>query len=167
MQEIKISKALSKLTKPEHPVLVIAGSMDEETNIMVAGWVMRTSNNPPMVAVSVGHTRYTHKLLDKYSEYVLSYPVKGQEEIIEFCGTESGKEHDKFKELKLETSPGKKVNLPIINEARVNFECKIVNKVKTGDHTVFIGEVISSSGNPEKNPLLNIGGYKYREFKFD
>lgn len=165
MEKININKALSRLTKPEHPVLVITGHSGEKVNIMVAGWVMRTSIKPPLVAVSVGHARYTHEMLQKHEEFVLSYPVKGQETIIEFCGSRSGKDVDKFKELDIKVCSGEKIKLPVLREARVNLECKIVDKFRTGDHTIFIGEVLAASGNPKEKPLLNIGNYIYMEFE--
>jgi flavin reductase (DIM6/NTAB) family NADH-FMN oxidoreductase RutF len=165
MQKLNIAGAMSDLTKPEHPVLVISGNNNDRVNIMVAGWVMRTSFKPPLVAVSVGHTRHTHSLLEKYPEFVLSYPVKGQERIIDFCGTKSGRDADKISHLKIKTSPAQKVNLVLIEDSRVNFECRIVDRFKTGDHTIFVGEILAASGNPDKKPLLNIGNYKYKEFE--
>lgn len=164
MKKFNVNKALSEFTKPEHPVLVISGNCDTNMNIMVAGWVMRVSFNPPLIAVSVGHTRYTHELLVKYPEFVLAYPVKSHKEIINYCGSKSGKDFDKFKELKIKTISAEKLNLLLIEDARINFECKTITSFAAGDHTVFVGEVVSASGNPDKNPLLNIGNYVYKEF---
>lgn len=91
--------------------------------------------------------------------------VKGQEKIIEFCGSKSGRHIDKFKELNIKTALPEKVNLPVLAESRVNFECRIVHRLKAGDHTIFVGEVLAASGNPSKNPLINTGSYTYQELK--
>jgi flavin reductase (DIM6/NTAB) family NADH-FMN oxidoreductase RutF len=165
MELLNINKALSELTKPDHPVLVISGRRNEGMNIMVAGWVMRTSFKPPLIAVSIGKTRYTHKMLEKYSEFVLAYPVKGHEKIIDFCGSKSGRSVNKFEVLDIKSAAAQKVNLVIIENAQINFECRLKEKIKTGDHTIFVGEVVAASGNPKKKPLLNVGNYTYKEFK--
>ncbi len=165
MKRINADKALSSLTKPQHPVLLVSGSRDEKINFMAAGWVMRTSLDPPLMAVSVGHGRYTYALMKKYPEFVLSYPAEGQEKLIELGGSFSGRETDKFSKTDEPLEEGKEVKLPIFKGARVNFECRKVDAFKTGDHTIFIGRVASASGNPDLNPLINIGNYTYREFK--
>ncbi|MFC2061499.1 flavin reductase family protein [Elusimicrobiota bacterium] len=163
-EKIEISRALSQLTKPEHAVLLISGSSLNNANIMVAGWVMRTSHEPSLIAVSVGKTRYTHGLMEENNQFVLAYPVKGMEEIIEFCGSRSGRDVNKFEKLGIKTVPARKIDLPIIENARVNFECRIIDRIETGDHTVFVGEVLAAGGNPGKSPLINVGDYVYKEF---
>lgn len=164
MEQMDSATALSELTKPEHAVLLISGSTHEHANIMVAGWVMRVSHTPPLMAVSVGLTRYTHKLMEESDEFVLSYPVKDQEQIIAYCGSRSGRDVDKIEALNIKTAPAKRAHLPILAESRANFECAIVNRIRAGDHTIFVGEVLAAWGNPSKNPLINVGNERYEEF---
>ncbi len=163
MKRFPVKKALSELTKPEHSVLVVSGRKKEKVNIMVAGWVMRTSFNPPLLAVSVGHTRYTHELMKKYDEFVLAYPSAAQRDIVEYCGGCSGRDRNKIEEKNIETENAAKVNLLNIKGCRVNFECRKKAEFKTGDHTIFTGEVVNAVGDSEKNPLMNTGNYTYRE----
>jgi flavin reductase (DIM6/NTAB) family NADH-FMN oxidoreductase RutF len=45
----------------------------------------------------------------------------------------------------------------MIEGATVAYECKIVKQVETGDHTVFIANIVAKHGNPEKiNHLYSI-----------
>ena len=164
MKKLNIEQALAQLTKPQHPVLVVSGNISKKVNIMVAEWVMRTSLEPPMMAVSVGFSRFTHQLLEEFDEFVLAYPTKSQEEIIKYCGSTSGRVIDKFSEIGIKTCTSEKVHLPLLEEARVNFECKTVGKFATGDHTIFVGEVTSASGNAESKAFIDIGNRVYREF---
>ena len=108
---------------------------------------------------------YVTYYFKKNNEFILSYPAKGQERIIEFCGSKSGRNVNKIKELGIKTAPSEKTNLPLLVNTRVNFECRIVTRIKAGDHTIFVGEVLAATGNPSKNPLINIGHYTYKEFK--
>lgn len=164
MKKLDTPEALSQLTKPEHPVLVVSGRIGDKVNVMVAGWVMRTSFSPPLAALSVGRARYTHGLLSKYDEFVLCYPSGGQERIISFCGSRSGRDTDKIKEIGIPTLRASAVRLPLIDGSRVCFECRKTAELETGDHTLFVGEVLASSGDPGKNPLINLGNYAYAEF---
>ncbi len=164
MKELDVKKAFANYTKPEHPVLLISGRIGDEVNIMPAGWVMRSSFDPPIMVVSVGHTRHTHALLKKYDGFILSYPVRGQEDIISYCGSHSGREVEKFSKKNIPRVLSRKLRLPLVEGCRVSFECRKTGEFETGDHTVFAGEVLAASGNPDKLPLLNAGNSVFSEF---
>ena len=51
---------------------------------------------------------------------------------------------DKFEETGL-TRPGKRVSTSTIAECPVSFECRKVHTFDTGDHTWFIGEIVTAS----------------------
>jgi len=66
-----------------------------------------------------------------------------------FCGRASGIDHDKFKEAKLTPLPAKKVKPPIIKECVAHLECKLHSQHTTGDHTIFVGEIVEAYANEE------------------
>ena len=119
---------------------------------------MQTSINPPMVAISIGKTRYSHGLLLRSGEFVLAIPGRDLAEEVLYCGTHSGRDVDKFKETNLTAISASKVRPPLIKECIANIECKIVGNLDTGDHTIFVGEVQANwvSEEEQKN-LLSIG----------
>ena len=49
-----------------------------------------------------------------------------------------------------------------MSDAVANFECKKIAELETGDHVIFVGEIICSHMNPDKpNRLYTVGaGYK-------
>ncbi|MFO7898337.1 MAG: flavin reductase, partial [Planctomycetota bacterium] len=49
---------------------------DEEgnPNAIALGWCMPTSGDPPMLAISVGLTRYSHELIEASGEFVVVFP---------------------------------------------------------------------------------------------
>ena len=55
---------------PEHIVMVTTISAAGEPNIITLGWAMPTSGSPPMCAVSIGLSRYSHDLLEEVPEDV-------------------------------------------------------------------------------------------------
>jgi len=131
--------------------VVFATCVDREgkPNIITLGWVMKTSKWPPMVAISVAPTRYSHKLIEDSGEFVLAIPTKEIVDKVHKCGRVSGRNIDKFKTFGLTPLPAKKVKAPLIKECVANMECKVVAKMTTGDHTLFIGEVLVTHVNEE------------------
>ncbi len=154
LKEKEIGKALSHLTKPERIVLIVTyDDKNKRADIMTAGWNTRTSFDPPLIAVSIGKTRYTHQLIKKEKEFVVAVPSEKLKKAALFCGSCSGKDNDKVKELNLKTSQGL-LKAPLIDKAVANFECGLVKAVETGDHTLFIGKVRRAYASEEKKSLL-------------
>lgn len=118
---------------------------------------MRTSIEPPMVAISIGKTRYSHQLLTEAGEFVFAFPGEDLAEQVLFLGTNSGRTVDKFKEANLTPVAAKSVKPSLIGECVVNLECKVVGSLDTGDHTIFAGEVLTSWLSDKKKVLLSIG----------
>jgi flavin reductase (DIM6/NTAB) family NADH-FMN oxidoreductase RutF len=164
MREIKPEEAL-KRKYPESIVLVSCCGEEGRPNLIPLGWSMQTSFSPPMIAISVGKTRYSHKLIRKTKEFVLTFPGIDMEEEILFCGTHSGREIDKIKELKLKTLPAETVKPPLIEKAMVNMECRVTGSLDTGDHTIFAGQIIKAHvSDKEIKKLYTVGHFKFGGF---
>jgi flavin reductase (DIM6/NTAB) family NADH-FMN oxidoreductase RutF len=67
-----------------------------------------------------------------------------------YCGTHSGKNGDKIVRSGLVAVPSTKVKPPTIGDCTVAFECKLVCAYDAGDHTLFVGEVVAVTGDPDK-----------------
>ena len=158
LQEITYAEGQKIYSRPERIVLVTSASKIGPPNIITLGWQMRTSFEPPMMAISVGHTRYSHELIKEGGEFVIAVPGIDIAEEVLFCGTRSGRDVDKFSETGLTPGEAQHVRPPLIEECLLNFECKIVGSLNTGDHTIFAGEVLASYKNDEdKRMLISIG----------
>ncbi|MCS4541643.1 MAG: flavin reductase family protein [Euryarchaeota archaeon] len=136
-----------RLLNPRHVVLVSCIDKAGKANIITLAWSMPTSFNPPLVAISVAPERYSHKLIQETKEFVVNVPtIKIIKETL-FCGRRSGKNYNKFKETTLTPLPAKKVKPPIIKECIAHLECKLSNQIETGDHTIFIGNIVAAYAN--------------------
>jgi len=165
LREVPVEEAW-KRKYPERTVLAVSISKDGKPNIITLGWNMPTSIKPPMVAISVGLTRYSHKLISESGEFVLAFPSEGMEDALLFCGTHSGRDVDKFKATGLTPVKAKYVKPPLIAEATVNMECRVVGSIKTGDHTIFVGEILTAYVSDEDKPVLfNVGNWVFKGFK--
>jgi len=154
MQRTEIGKVLPKILHPAKITLAICPDKDGIPNIITLEWFMRTSINPVMFAVSIGHSRYSYECFSHSEVFNLVYPSKEMAAGVVLCGSKSGREINKLDETGFEHFPGRLDNLPILKQAVANIECKIVTQVKSGDHTIFVGEVKHSYINNEKELLL-------------
>ena len=64
-------------------------------------------------------------------------------ESVEFCGTKSGMDFDKWKECNFTKGKSMEIKTPFISECPVNMECKLHQIVELGSHDLFIGEVVA------------------------
>jgi len=102
----------------------------DRINTMVIGWGGLTFFwNRPIFLVPVRKSRYTHELLEKSGEFTVSIPMgRDMQKALSFCGTKSGRDYDKFKECKLTAVPGRYVDVPVIGECNLHYECRVVYK---------------------------------------
>ncbi len=157
MIEVPWSEAIGR-KYPEPTVLVVSCDSEGKPNAMPAGWSMVTSGIPPMLAVSISHRNYTHKLIEGTGEFVLVFPNEEMKDLIDYTGSCSGRNKDKFAEYGIATSESKHVKPPLIRDAVACFECEVRGKLVTGDHTIFAGEVLASYISEEyTDRLYNFG----------
>jgi len=138
-----------RLLHPMHTVLVSCVGKRGRPNIITLAWAMPTSINPPLVAVSIAPRRHSHLLIEKTREFVINIPTIDILKETLFCGRRSGKDYDKFKETSLTPLPARKVKPPIIKECVAHLECKLHSQFTTGDHTIFVGEIVEAYANKE------------------
>ena len=159
MKEISPKDAFSKL-KPEWIVFVISVDKDNKPNGLVAARFMKCGRTPPLIAVSLGQQSNTHRLIQTSKEFVIAVANQDLVQHIKVFGKETGSEVDKFEKTKIKTLPAKHIKVPLLKDAMINFECKLVQEFEVGSSTLFIGEVLTSHINENKKVLFNFGrGY--------
>jgi flavin reductase (DIM6/NTAB) family NADH-FMN oxidoreductase RutF len=129
---------------------LVAKGKDGSVNAMTIGWgLVGTMWSKPFFIVAVRLSRHTYKLMEESDSFTVCLPSKGMAEALDFCGTKSGRDYNKFKELGLTVKKGFQVEAPFIKECPVHFECKIAFKtpVKQG----ALPEEIEEGVYPNKN----------------
>ena len=155
MQKLIESEAIA-LSAPFPYALVTSLDKNGRPNAMGVAWATRTSFEPFLILISIDHRRYSHEGIQMHKEFVLNYPNEEQADAAWVCGTKSGRDGDKINLAGLKLVDSKAVKVPTIDGVTVAFECKVVDEFETGDHTVFVGEVVGTSGNPDKPKLLYV-----------
>lgn len=113
-------------------------------NIITIAWQTPVSHNPPVLAIAVGKKRYSHDLILQAGEFVVNIPNAAQLKLVELCGRISGRDQNKFEIAKLTPIPAQVVSVPLIAECMAHIECKLINRVEIGDHSMFFGEVVAA-----------------------
>lgn len=144
-EKVEVAPNLAnRLISPRNIVLVSCVGKDGEPNIITLGMVMTASHNPPMIAIGIRSDRYSHQLIEETGEFVVNLPTKELIEQTLKCGSLSGRDVKKFREAGLTPVPSKVVKPPLIGECVSNIECKVVEKVRPGTHTLFIGRIVAA-----------------------
>jgi flavin reductase (DIM6/NTAB) family NADH-FMN oxidoreductase RutF len=147
---------------PEQIVIAIAKDRHGKCNPITLGWSMVTSHRPPMMAVSIGLTRYSHEVFQAAEQFVIAMPSEQQADEVLLFGTRSGRDCDKLADAGGAVEPAAKIDCVILSDAVANFELVKRGQLLTGDHTIFAGEVVASHVNEQGlNRLYTVGaGWK-------
>ena len=153
MKNAKLNDVWKLCSRPERVVWAVA-EYDGKRSICPLGWKMRTSITPPMMAISLAPSRFTHSLIEASGELVLAWPGEDLAEATYLCGTKSGRDIDKFKTADLTPGRASIVKAPLIEECVANFECKVAGSMTSGDHTIFACEIVAAWRNETPRRLL-------------
>jgi len=126
---LSIAEEVLQLIKSKGAFLVVKSKDDDKVNVMTIGWAaIGYMWRKPIMTVMVRKSRFTHHIIEKASSFTVSIPTDDLKEALNFCGTKSGRDFDKFKECNLTIIHAQKVDTPIINISGFHYECKIVCK---------------------------------------
>ena len=90
--------------------------------------------------------------------FTVNIPSKNYVKEADYFGLVSGRDVDKLSATGLTPVKGEKVDAPYLKEFPVAVECKLINTVEVGLHTMFIGEIMDVKADKsmvgENNSLL-------------
>ena len=110
---------------------LVTTKAEDEVNTMTIGWgMLGVEWGKPLFTVFVRQSRHTKTLLDKNGEFTINVPLKGMDrkQALSFCGRNSGRDVDKFKELDLHLEQPDVISVPGIKEFPITLECRVVYK---------------------------------------
>lgn len=122
-------------------VYIVSTEFENQMAGLTAAWVMQSSFNPAMLAVSLGPTRQTAQLIERSRKFVVQVLDETQREIAEIFGYNSSRNFDKFS--KVSWSRSEKLQLPVIDRVLAYFECELVGRFESGDHFIYNGRIVN------------------------
>ncbi len=141
---------------------VFLTTKDAKPNTMVISWGGITEFwGKTSFFAPIRHSRYSHDPIAKTGEFTVSFPLNDDlKEALKFCGSKSGRDHDKFDVCALTPVEGQTVSVPVIGECALHIECRVILKPTMGleqllpdikdkwyadndCHTFFFGEILA------------------------
>lgn len=154
------------------PVILLTTKWRNAQDVMPVAWSMPVSATPPLVAVAVHPSRHSHDMIRFSEEFALNFPGPELLNHTAYYGSVSGQHVDKLDLTKLPTFTARKVEAPLLEGCVAWVECGVEDAIRLGDHTLFIGRVMSVSAEDEAfnetwmletdaRPLHYLGGMDY------
>lgn len=112
--------------------VLLTSAVGEKVNPMTISWgTIGIQWGKPIFVAFVRENRFTRGLLDESGEFTVSIPVDGcDSRILSICGTKSGRDMDKVKELGLTVEPPVCNSVPGFAELPLTLECKVLYQQK-------------------------------------
>ena len=126
---------------PLPAVMVSVRGKNGEDNIITVAWAGTVCTNPPMVSISVRPERYSYQMIKESGAFVINLTTEDLCYATDYCGVRSGRDVDKFKEMKLTKVEAEEISAPMIGESPVNIECKVEQMLELGSHHMFLAKV--------------------------
>lgn len=127
---------------PLPAVMVSCQRENEKPNIITVAWTATICTSPAMLSVSIRPERYSYGIIKETGEFVVNLTTKRLARAADYCGVKSGKEVDKFLEMKLTPGKSEHVFAPVIAESPVNIECRVEKILPLGSHDLFLARVL-------------------------
>ena len=127
------------------PTVLASCRHGERSNLITLAWATPVSMEPPMLAIAIAPARFSHDIIERSGEFVVNVPGSDLLHAVWHCGTVSGRDSDKFGGAGLTESPAQVVRAPLVAECFGHAECRVVEAPVTGDHTLFVGEVVAAA----------------------
>lgn len=112
--------------------ILLTTKAGEQVNTMTIGWgKMGIEWNKPIFIAYVRETRYTKQMLEENGEFTMNIPYGDVDSrILGYCGTKSGRDTDKIRDLGLTLVESEKIRVPGIAELPLTLECKVIYQQK-------------------------------------
>ena len=122
----------SDICKAMKKGILLTTKAEGQVNPMTIGWgTMGIEWGRPMFVAYVRESRYTHEMLERSGEFTVNIPVGAVDsKILGVCGTKSGRDMDKIRELNLTLEDPMNISVPGIKELPLTLECKILYRME-------------------------------------
>ncbi|MCL5274067.1 MAG: flavin reductase family protein [Chloroflexi bacterium] len=132
-------------------VTIVTTRFNDEIYGLTATAFSSLSIQPPTVSVSIYRKTHTHPLIESSGIFCVNFLAPDMTHISDrFAGRHP--DEDRFHGL---AHHNEATGAPVLNDAIAFLDCRVVEALVTGDHTIFIGRVEAATvQKPDQSPLL-------------
>ena len=129
-KEINVFEYAGQIMTALNSGVLLTTKAGDKVDSMTIGWGMLGIEwGKPIFTVFVREHRFTTEQLEKNGEFTINIPVGTfDKKILGLCGSKSGRDVDKVKELNLTLVESNKISVPAIKELPMTLECKVIYK---------------------------------------
>ena len=140
------------LLQPSCPILCTTKNEDGSDHIAPFSWVNPVSHKPPRLAMALLNSpKKQHSLenIERTGEFVVNIPDLSLADKLVECSYSTKGSENKFERSRFTRLESKLVEAPSVKECRAHLECKVINMMDTGDHTLLIADVLYAQYDEE------------------
>ena len=137
----------------ESPVGMIVVEPGRHWNAMTASFFSELADHPASLWVSIAQSSYTQSLIEESAKFSLVVLSVRQKDIAWVCGTISGRDQDKCAKLRLYRS---QQNFLFLDGAITSTGCRVKDKQKVGDHTLFLADIVEGDLDTRQSGLRHL-----------
>lgn len=162
VKEIGTAARLDRADKALDAIVSTVAVLTSHHNVRTMGIVVATiataSQHPPRISVAVRRHHPIHDLIAASGFFALNLLERGQANL-ETCFTAPPLEGvNQF--AGVEYDQGISSGAPILRGSLGFLECRVSSSLDTGDHTVFIGDILDGGMLRDGQPMISQGEYK-------
>ncbi len=130
---------------------VLTSESEGEIGAATVSWVTQASFAPPLLVVGVKADSASHDIIKTSGTFALNMLAQEQDAIASTFIRETQVENGA---ISGEPYHSGSTGVPVLSNATAVLECRLVDTVEKGDHSVFVGEVVdaSVSNEPDGRP---------------
>lgn len=132
-------------------VTIVSAEYARVRHGMTVSAFFSVSITPPLVLISLSWGSRTRELVHKSNCYGVTILTSRQQELSERFAGRYADDVDRFEGLPTFTLS---TGAPFLVGGLAFFDCKVVSTVDTGEHTLYIGEVVAVCQGQSDQPLL-------------
>lgn len=157
-KEINVFDYAETIAKAVEKGVLVTTKNGDKVNSMTISWGMLGIEwGKPLFITFVREGRFTRRQLDATGEFTVNIPLGSYDpKIMGYCGSRTGENIDKLRDLGLTTVEGDEVKAPGIKELPLTLECKVVYK-QLQDRYAIVDKFqeFYPSDVPSTNPMGN------------
>ena len=153
------------------PVALVSCGTVEKPLALTISWTGIVCSSPFKMFISVQPIRNSYPVIKESGEFVINLPDESLLKATDYCGNNSGRNVDKFKECGFTAEKCEHISAPMIAECPISIECKVCDSLLLGTHDMFVADVLAVHVDPKimtdgkcdfsKMPALAYANSKY------
>lgn len=131
-KEIEVFDYANEILKAVKKGALLTTKVGDKINSMTIAWgSLGIEWNKPVFIAFVRENRFTKTQLEEHGEFTINIPYgEFDKNILGFCGSKSGRDTDKIKDLNLTLETPNLILVPGIKELPLTLECRVIYKQK-------------------------------------